>query len=284
MIWPRKIALAGGLERLDDLRLRLDHLVGQLVLERVPADRDEAVGDEVVEVGGDELDVQAAGLVADHREPPSDLARPDPERGRAVDVDDPLRPLVDEQLQDARLVGGELVDDPGEPGMNRVALVLDVGGAIEQLGRRARAGSGRGRRLARGRRAVRRAAPARPPASTASAPTSSASPSADRPASPSRSAARSPAPTPNDAPWYQAPAATRTSPGTAFSPGSNSPLLDRRRGAPPPAPAPRSAPRQLAAQDLAGGRLRDLLDPLDQPDLLLRRDLLRRRTPSVRRR
>ncbi len=95
---------AGGADRRDDLRLRLDHLVGELVGERVAADRHQAVGDEVVEVGRNELDVEASRLVADHRQAPGDLTGADPERGGLVDVDDPLRPLVDEQLQDPRLV------------------------------------------------------------------------------------------------------------------------------------------------------------------------------------
>ena len=47
-------------------------------------------------------------------------------------VDDRLRAVVDEQLQDPRLVRGQLVDDPVEAGVDRVGARVDLGRALEQ--------------------------------------------------------------------------------------------------------------------------------------------------------
>ena len=241
--WPRKTLPPARPQRLDHLGLRLDHLVGQLVLERVAADRDEAVADEVVEVGGDELAVQAAGLVADHREPPGDLPRADPEGRGLVDVDDPLRPVVDEQLQDPGLVGRELVDDPGEAGVDRVARRPRRRPRARAARRRARAGT-----APLGLAAAPRALRAREPADAASAATPShacrgsararrrsrrppdraAAARGDSAASPSRSAAFSAVPTPQAAPRYQAPAAIRATAGHAVQPGQQLALLRPR--------------------------------------------------------
>ena len=76
---------AGLLDRVDHLGLGLEHLVAQRVVERLAREPDQPEPEEVVEVGGDVVEVAAAGLGADHVQPRRDqlgggVQRQQPER------------------------------------------------------------------------------------------------------------------------------------------------------------------------------------------------------------
>ena len=92
--------------------LGLEHLVAQRVVERLAREPDQPQPVEVVQVGGDAIDDDGSRP----RAPIMFQPGRDELRARsgalAAHVDRRLRPVEHEQAQDARLVGGELVEDP----------------------------------------------------------------------------------------------------------------------------------------------------------------------------
>ena len=176
-------------DRLEHVRLGLEHLVAHRVVERLAAEPDETEPEQVVEVCRHAFDVAAAGKRADHRQPGRDQLRADhPERATGAHVDRRLRALDEHQLEDPRLVGRQLGQDALVRGM-RLELVVDVPrGAAEA--RPAPAASAAGRchsrsrsrapRRGRTRPGARSSGLRRPPRLTtsAAAPAASAAPAA----------------------------------------------------------------------------------------------------------
>ena len=141
---------ADRVHRGQHVGLRLDHLVLHRVLELLAGEPDQAEPEQVVEVRRHLVEVAAAGPRADHRHPRRDQRRADhADRPAGADVDRRLRPAAQEQQQDAGLVGGQLLEDPG---VRRVRLLVapDVARAVEQvlaaLAQRLLASSSPGRR------------------------------------------------------------------------------------------------------------------------------------------
>ena len=124
----------GPLQRLGDLRLRLDHLVAGRVADLLLGELDRApVARGWSGRGWIAVDVAAAGMLGDHVQPAGDEHRADAERAEGPHVDRGLRTLEVEVAQDAGLVGRDLGEDPGE---RRVGVLddVDVVRAAQQVG------------------------------------------------------------------------------------------------------------------------------------------------------
>ena len=105
---------SGSLERFDDLGLRLDHLVSLGIADLFLRELDQAEARQIGEVLADPVEVAAAGVLGDHRQPTLDEFRADAERTVGPDVDRGLRAFEVQVAQDARLVRGDLGQDARE--------------------------------------------------------------------------------------------------------------------------------------------------------------------------
>ena len=155
------LAREACLDRLEDVRLGLEHLVADRVGDRLVRELDQAQSLEVVHVLGIRSTCRTPASGPTMLRLCGDQLRADPDQVRARDVHHRLRSLGGQQPQDPTLVGSELGDDPGVGGMRPVVARTSADWRRSwRLGRatrpRAAEGSSSSRR-ANARRARRRA-------------------------------------------------------------------------------------------------------------------------------
>ena len=131
----RARAASGFVERSHDLRLRLEHLVAQVVAHLLAREPNEAEAVEVVQVRGDAIEMTDARLRADHVETGRDELRghnSDAEWAATADVDRRVGAPLREEPKDARLVWRHHVEDACVRGV-AVLLVVDVSRSPQEL-------------------------------------------------------------------------------------------------------------------------------------------------------
>ncbi|SHU47257.1 Uncharacterised protein [Mycobacteroides abscessus subsp. abscessus] len=118
----RFVRAARTAARRDHVGLHLQHLIA-LGRNRFRRCADQAEAHQVVGVGVVAVGVAAARAFGDHRQTLGDHLRADVEGAAGAHIDHRLCAVRSQEAQDARLVGRQLVDDPGVGRMG----VLDIG-------------------------------------------------------------------------------------------------------------------------------------------------------------